>query len=452
MLSTPFLALLTGALAQALAQETPKLERVNVRVAAAKGTEIISVQAGTARAVLLHGKSGAIELLDLADPARPRSVRLIDLDLGKGEEATSVALPPEGDWCLAVAKARRSLEPGRALLHSLADGRRLATFPTGVGPDCVSIARDGKLALVANEAEGFDEVEGKVVSAPGSLTLVRFAEDLASSEVVQIAFDPDATAPADGRRIERNVSEGPRELELGSGPEFFEPEVVAFVPGAARALVTLQENNLVADVDLAAGKVTRLLPLGLTTHAADLLDDRRFDDGATLLARREPDGVALTPDGRFFVTADEGDTEPSIDRTPKGQPASGGRTLGVFDLASGALLGDTGPELDRMAAKAGLHNDKRSLRKGCEPEMVLTLERAGIPYAAVTLERAGALALVDLRDPASPKVVCVAPTGYDLFEDEPEGLAHYRDPKSGDDYLYVANEGTNTLGVLRIPR
>src|SRR6185295_2495685 len=128
-------------------QYAARLERVGVLAAAGKGTEIVAVQTSTARAVLLHAKQGVVELIDLADPARPRSVRLIDLALEKGEDATSVALPPSGDWFLAVAKAKATLAPGRALVHSLADGKRLATFATGVSPDCVAIDEQGAYAL-----------------------------------------------------------------------------------------------------------------------------------------------------------------------------------------------------------------------------------------------------------------------------------------------------------------
>ncbi len=447
-----WLAFLPAALLQAPAAPALALEQVGVLKGAGEGSEIISVQAASARAVLMHSKSGAVELLDLSDPAQLRSVRVIEVALAKGEDLTSVAFPPAGDWFLAVAKAKRALEPGHAYAHALADGRLLATFPVGVSPDCVYIDKNGTSALIANEGEDFEELEGRLVSAPGSVTHIRFAAELARSVVTEIAFDPGATGPTDGRSIERNVGEAPRMIELGPGPAFFEPEVVAFVPGQERALVTLQENNLVAEIDLAAGRVTRLIPLGNTTHPADLADDGRFADEATYLGRREPDGIAVSPDARFFVTADEGDTEPSVDKTAPGLPCSGGRTLSVFDLATGACLGDTGPELDRAAARAGLYNDKRSKKKGSEPEMVLVLERGGRLFAAVTLERAGALALVDLADPARPAVVAIAPSGSEAGKDEPEGLAHYRDPKSGADYLYVANEGTNTLGVLRLSR
>jgi hypothetical protein len=46
----------------------------------------------------------------------------------------------------------------------------------------------------------------------------------------------------------------------------------------------------------------------------------------------------------------------------------------------------------------------------------------------------------------------LAKTGEQHLEDAPEGLAHYRYPATQTDYLYVANEGTGTLGVLRVVR
>lgn len=448
----PALLLLASFQEPAATLRAPTLEHVRVIATAAPGAEIVSVQAGTARAVLTHSQTGQVELFDLVDPAAPRSVRVYDLGLEKGEEITSVALPPSGEWFLVAVKAGPQLKAGRALAHSLADGKRLASFPCGVGPDCVTIAPSGTQALIANEAEGFDSVANRLVSAPGGLTHVRFAADLAGSQVTQIVFDLASSAPTDGRTIERRIDGKTEDIELSSAPEYLEPEVVVFLPGEERALVTLQEANLVAYVTLGSGKLERYQPLGTTQHPADLVNDDRYAERDALLARREPDGLALTPDGRYFVTADEGDTGPSVEKTPPGKPIGGGRTLSVFDLATGALVGDTGPELDRLADRAGLYPDKRSPKKGSEPEMVLTFERGGRSFAAVTLERAGALALVDLSDPKKPTVLAVAPSGAEHLKDEPEGLALFRDPAGGHDYFYVANEGTGTLGVLRVPR
>lgn len=447
----PALALLVAA-ALRPSQAPPSLERVFVLPTGAPGAEIVSVQASTARAVLTHSQSGQVELLELTDPARPKSVRLVDLGLARGEELTSVAFHPSADWFVAAVQSNGRATPGRALVLSARDGKLLATFPCGVGPDCVALSKDGKRALIADEAEEFDDQGSELVSAPGSLTLIEFAEDLAGSRVTQLALPAGTALPTDGRTIEREIDDKAEDVALGNGPAFYEPECVAFLPDGARALVTLQENNAVAYVQLDPPRIERLLPLGNTAHAADLVNDGRFADEGALLGRREPDGIAVTPDGRFFVTADEGDTDPSVEKTAPGKPVGGGRTLSVFNLATGAFVGDTGPELDRAAARAGLYPDKRSGKKGSEPEMVLVFEHGGRTLAAVTLERAGALALVDLADPEHPTVLAVQPSGDAPPQDEPEGLALFRDPRTEADYLYVANEGTGTLGVLRVPR
>jgi hypothetical protein len=433
-------------------QGTPKLEFLTALPTAAPGTEIISVQASSRRAVVTHSEAGLLEFFDLTDPARPRSQRVVTLGLEEGEVLTSVALPPSGDWALAVVKAREERVNGRALAVSLTDGKLLASFTCGVGPDSVAISNDGKHALIANEAEEFDRKDGgDDGSAPGSLTHIRLADELTASKVTEIAFTKALDVPTDGRELERKVEGQEESIPLGTSPAFIEPEVVLFVD-EARALVTLQENNAVAYVDLVNDRIVRTVGLGNTTHAADLVDDGKFEETGVLLARREPDGIALVPGGKYFVTADEGDSGPATEKTAPGKPAGGGRTLSVFELDSGRLLGDTGPELDRAAAKAGLYPDKRSGKKGSEPEMVLCFELDGRPYAAVTLERAGALSLVDLADPAHPRVTALAPTGADHMKDEPEGLALFRDPSGVADYLYVANEGTGTLGVLRVTR
>lgn len=433
-------------------QGAPELEFLAALPTAAPGAEIVSVQASTRRAVLTHSGSGQLELFDLADPARPRSVGVLTLGLAQGEEMTSVALPPSGDFALTAVKAKGERAPGRLLAVSLADGKILASFPCGVGPDSVAISGDGKHALVANEAEEFDDDDGgDESSAPGSLTHVRLAAELAASKVTQIPFTKALDVPTDGRELEREIDDVEEDIPLGTSPAFIEPEVVLFVD-EGRALVTLQENNAVAYVDLVNDRIVRTLGLGNTTHAADLVDDKGYGEKGQLVARREPDGIALVPGGKYFVTADEGDTGPNVEKTAPGKPAGGGRTLSVFEIESGKLVGDTGPALDRSAAENGLYPDKRSGKKGSEPEMVVCLELGGRPYAAVTLERAGALALVDLTDPAHPAVVAIAATGSDLLKDEPEGLALFRDPSGLADYFYVANEGTGTLGVLRVSR
>ncbi len=462
------------------------------------GAEIVSVQARTQRAVLVLSDAGAVDLLDLSTPERPRRLARHDLGLAPGEQLTSAAFHPRADYYVAAVQGAHAWAPGRLEMRSAVDGRLLGVAPTGCGPDAVAIDARGRHAVSANEGEPFvRDAAGHLSSPPGSVTIVALADDPGQSPSRTVVL-PDATGVegavqrADGRALEREVDwNGDGRVEarfdfdgdgrivdaevevarldgapvlaneaagevldvpLASGaPALLEPEVPAFSPDGERVYVTLQENNAIAVIAVATGAVERVVGLGLTSHAADRTDDGRVALDEPLLALREPDGLAVTPDGRLWVTADEGDTTPKASRTPPGFPAGGGRTVSVFDAETGALLGDTGAQLDAAAHAAGVYPDDRSDSRGSEPEMVVAFELDGVPYAAVGLERAGAVALVSLADPAAPRVVHVLalPREGDRGP-APEGLAWLRDRTTGTPHVLVADEGTGRLEVLRV--
>src|SRR5262245_44039042 len=98
-------------------EQPPRLELVTVLATAASGTEIIAGQAASRTAALTHSQAGMVEIFDLADALHPRPVRQVDLGLVRKQELTSLALPPSGDWFLAVAKASGALERGQAVIH-----------------------------------------------------------------------------------------------------------------------------------------------------------------------------------------------------------------------------------------------------------------------------------------------------------------------------------------------
>lgn len=422
----------------------------------AAGTEVLSVQAATLRAVLANSAEGWVDLLDLSRPEYPRRAARHDLALAEGEQLTSVAFHPRGDLFACAIQGSGPWAPGRVELRSAVTGDLLASLATGVGPDCVAIDPTGRFALTADEGEPFsrDRERGAFDSPPGSLTLVRLGEDPTQSSAVRIALSDQtglagAVEPTHGRFLEREHEGETFLVPLADGsPALLEPEVVCFAPDGKRAWVTLQEHNAVAVVDVEAGEVERCFGLGLTRHAADTSEDGEVRFDAELVALREPDGIAVTPDGKLLVTADEGDTEPKASKVRDGLPAGGGRTISVFDAASGACLGDTGNQIDELAARHGVYPDDRSDSKGCEPEMVTTFELGGVPYAAASLERAGAVVLVSLADPAAPVVVALAASPHGGTA--PEGIAHLRDPATDTHYVLTADEGSGTVSVYRV--
>jgi DNA-binding beta-propeller fold protein YncE len=478
-----------------------------------EGTEVISVQGENARAALTNSATGTITILDLSEPAAPTAALVVDLGLASGEGATSVAFHPDEDYFLVAIEIEGTTANGRIEIRDADDGGLLKVLPAGSEPDAVVIDRHGRYAVVSNEAESFsfDPVTEQFDSPDGSVTIVdlRQGPDDATATLVPLADATgiagfvnasDPARPSDERFLERGVDlngdgvidedpvdinrdgdtddtfvvgyidgvpvkadEGDGELVLipllDNSPRFLEPELAAFSRDGRYAFVVLQENNGVAVIDVAAAELLGYYGLGTTTHAADIWDDGHvaFVKDA-LYALREPDGIAVTPDGQFFVTADEGDTDPKASKTDMPAfPTAGGRTVSVFDARTGALLGDTGNQFDWAAAHdidgirfPGVYPDGRSDSKGSEPENLVTFQYDGNTYAAVGLERADSVALVSLADPANPTVVNVAPVnpGTELGSQAPEGIGYLE--SDGSVFVYAANEKSGVVSVFQV--
>lgn len=424
------------ALLAAAASAAPRLEVVGVYESGPDGgCEIVGAHAATHRAVVSHARKGVVDLLDLGDLTRPVRLRRFMLGLFAGEELTAVAFHPDGTRFLALVRGRGPTAKGRIEVRSVEDGALLTQVATGIGPDAITIDAAGLRAVIANEAEG---------PAPGSVTIVGL-KDFAAREVAlpDLSGRPGFTSADDGRIATGGADPAPLREQT---PAALEPESVAISPDGRRAYVTLQENNGVAVIDLETAEVVACHGLGTTEHEADVTNDGKIVFEAGFRALREPDGIAVTPDGRFLVTADEGDSGPKAGETVRGKPAGGGRTVSVFEAATGKLMGDTGNGLDAAAAAAGLYRDDRSENRGSEPEGLVVLPRGDTFYAVVGLERADAVALVSLDDPRSPTVLSVLPLAPGRG---PEGLFHYEMP-DGSDYILVGCEGSGTVVVLRL--
>lgn len=474
-----------------------------------EGTEVISVQGSTGRMALTNSQTGTISILDLSDPPAPTLIgAAFDLGLVSGEGINGVAFHPTEDY-FAVAIQVTGAETGRVELRSASTGALLNTLTTGSEPDAIAIDKQGRRAVVSDEGETFTlNAAGEFVSPDGSVTVIDLRDGAVAATATTIAL-PDATgtagmvSSADNRFLERGVdlngdgdiadefddedgtggfdfngngqidnldfvagtidgvdvfgNEEAGELVLipmlDNSARFLEPEIGAFSADGKIAYVALQENNGVAVIDAVNGTFISYFGLGITTHAADITDKDEgiIDFSETLVALREPDGIAITPDGRYLVTADEGDTDPKASETEVGFPTAGGRTVSVFDAATGTLLGDTGNQIDEGTDAINQYPDSRSDSKGSEPENLVTFMYRGVAYAAVGLERADSAALVSLADPTNPTVVSIEAVnpGAELGSQAPEGVASYKTPE-GSRFVYMANEGSGVVSAFEV--
>jgi len=173
------------------------------------------------------------------------------------------------------------------------------------------------------------------------------------------------------------------------------------------AVVTLQENNHIALVDLATGKVTKHFSAGsVTLTQVDTVDQKPhlFELTQSQSNRlREPDGVTWISTTQF-VTANEGDLD------------GGSRSFTVFNT-DGSVAYEAGNSLEHLITSIGHTNDKRSDAKGNEPENAEFGRFDGTDYLFVASERSSVLAVYDLSKANTPAYKQVLPAGL-----APEGV------------------------------
>lgn len=389
----------------------PSQEGPFTRVAQVKGeggTAEIVVASHDGKSLLYNDATGGrIGFVDLANPAKPKLKGLLTV----GGEPTSLVLTRDDRWGLACVRAKTTDGQQELVVFEFPGRRIVRRIPLNGQPDCLKISADGRYAVIAIENER-DDMDKPMPQAPaGNVVIV------------------DLVGQPQNWKL-RTVSLPNLPIRFPSDPE---PEYVA-MNARNEAVITLQENNGVCIIDLKSGRVLEAWSCGVTEHSADLKKDDKIDFSDVLRARREPDSLAWTPGGHI-ITANEGDydLDENVER-------AGGRNITLFDR-KGKVVWDSANQLDEIAAQNGAYNDKRSAKKGSEPEGVEVATFAGRTYAFVGCERAHGLAIYDLTDEAKPQLSQWLQTG-----ENPEGICAIPSRK----LLVTANEGDNTLSVFQM--
>lgn len=301
----------------------------------------------------------AIGKVDITDPANPKAAGIVMV----GGEPTSVAVRGKYAY-VGVNTSESYVAPsGHVAVVDLTTDAVTATCDVQGQPDSVSLSPDGGYLAIAVENERDEDLNDGVIPQLPAGHLASFQVD-------------GSGALANCAGVTVTALTGLAEV----APDDPEPEFVA-INSQNHAVVTMQENNHLAIVDLAANTVVQHFSAG----SVDLTNiDIERDGAITMTAsktglRRESDAVAWLDDRRF-VTANEGDYE------------GGSRGFSVFS-AEGALLYDSGNATEHLAASLGHYPEKRSGKKGSEPEGVAAGTFAGERLVMVGLERANLVGL-----------------------------------------------------------
>jgi DNA-binding beta-propeller fold protein YncE len=292
----------------------------------AAAAEISAYDPRTKRLFVVNAESGAIDVLDVADPARP--TRLFTLAT-HGLRAADGSTVPAGaavnsvdvhDGVLAVAvESDPKTDRGWALFF---DTGEQAPYRSGVRvgsqPDMITFAPDGRTALTADESEPADDFSA---DPEGSVSVIDVSRGIRSlrQEAVRTAgfraFDEGTPLPAGVRVYGPDVPVPSGQPAAGRVARNLEPEYITIDRHSRTAYVTLQEANTVATLDLRSARVTEVWSMPLKDWSTGEGFDASDRDGGINIRPWPVTGLAMpdtiasyTSRGQtLLVTANEGD-------------------------------------------------------------------------------------------------------------------------------------------------
>jgi len=243
--------------------------------------------------------------IDILDAASGSFLQHIDTTIFG--EANSVAIR-DGIAAVAIAAPVKT-DPGFVKVYDIATRSLIESHTVGALPDHVTFTPDGRL-MTANEGEPLAVTALTSIEARGSISII----NRSTSTVTTLDFTAYDAAPPAGTRV----------VQPGNPPSLdWEPEFIAVAADGRSAMVTIQEANAVAIIDLTTDSIASVTALGLKDHSLTInridTSDRDGIGGAALAGNwktvpvkglYQPDAIASYEVGgqTYYVTANEGDS------------------------------------------------------------------------------------------------------------------------------------------------
>lgn len=269
--------------------------------------EISAYDPASKRLFVTNITNNTLDVLNFADPNAPVYLQSIDMSV-YGGGINSVAV--KNGIVAAAVQGGTTAEDGKVVFFD-ANGVFVNAVTVGNLPDMVIFDPAGTRVLTANEGEPSSDYSIDPLGSVSIIDITGGAASLTQANVTTLTFES-FNGQAEALRAAGIRLFGPN----ASVASDLEPEYICISPDGASALVTLQENNAVAVVDLQALQVTSILPLGYKDHtlAANAID--ASDRGGKIFSATWPIKGAYMPDAiecfevggvTYAITANEGD-------------------------------------------------------------------------------------------------------------------------------------------------
>ena len=465
--------------------------------------EIVAYNADNGKAYVVNGQESQLNIFDVKEDGTFGEKQVLDIAaLMKDEDETfeygdmtSVAVDTQGDRIAVALQDADYTKPGRVAVLDY-ENNITAVYTTGVQPDMVTFAGNGRYILTADEGEPREGYGAGAVDPEGSVTVIDTQKT--DGAVTVAGFEAFDSADLAEQGVIFNKPDG----SVLAAEKDLEPEYIAV--NGNTAYISLQEANAVAVLDIAAGEITAVYPLGFKDlseekNAIDLDDSDFGYDPKTYpdtYGVYMPDALAVYEAGgkTYILTANEGDAREwgsFIDEAEETLTASdgseakdvrvldksvkagleedknylfGGRSFSIFEATDDGLVlvYDSANQFEEYtfsylpnyynASNNNTVIDDRSAKKGTEPEAVILAETGGRMYAFIALERIGGIMVYDVTDPADARYINYVNSrdfnealGGDVA---PEGLAIAG--KGDKTYLLAAFEVSGTVASYEL--
>lgn len=268
--------------------------------------EIVVHDSATQRLFTTSAVAGFLDIINFSDPTMPSVINSVDMNTYGG--VTSVAVK---NGIVAVASPNADETQNGSVVFFDTNGTFLKQVTVGALPDMITFSPDGTKVLTANEGQPNADYS---IDPEGSVSIIDISGGIPSLTQANVTTLLFTNYNANEASL---IASGVRKLKASSTlSQDFEPEYITISSDSQKAWVTLQENNAIAEINLATTTITDVWALGtkdvsLPGNGFDISDN----NGQVLIANWPinayyiPDAVAsYTVNGAtYLVTANEGD-------------------------------------------------------------------------------------------------------------------------------------------------
>jgi hypothetical protein len=250
--------------------------------------------------------AGFLDIIDFSDPTTLQVITSIDINPYGG--VTSVAVK-NGIVAVASPNADETLD-GTVVFFDT-NGAFINQVTVGALPDMITFSPDGTKVMTANEGQPNSDYS---IDPEGSVSVI----DISGGVATLTEGDATTLLFTDFNAQEAAlITSGVRKLKLTSTlSQDFEPEFITISDDSQKAWVTLQENNAIAEINLATTSIADVWALGTKDMSLPGNGFDASDNNNEILIANWPVQSYFIPDAMgsytvggttYLVTANEGD-------------------------------------------------------------------------------------------------------------------------------------------------